>query len=338
MRSKRSVRPLAGAGLALAACTLASCNDAQSPLSPRSEAARDISTLWWWMLLAATIVFVGAAGLLVLAFVLRRRRGAPLIGDREGPSNALVVLFGVGIPIVTLIVLFTVGNLVVMGSTDGRAGEPAAVTVTVVGRQWWWEIDYPGTPAVTANEMHIPVRTHVDVQVRSADVIHSFWVPRLNRKIDLIPGQRNHVGIYADRPGRYEGQCAEYCGLEHANMRLYVIAEPMDRYQAWLKAQAATAAAPSTAPARRGQRLFMANACSECHQIRGTAAAGRVGPDLTHLGERSTLAALTIPNTPSDLGRWVRNPQHIKPGNRMPGLHLSDQDFSDITTYLEGLR
>ncbi len=327
------------AGLLLTALTtLAGCNNSQSVLSPRSEPARDISTLWWWMLLAATIVFVGSLSFIVLAFVLRRRRGAPVIGEREGTLNLVVILFGIAIPLVAVIAVFAVANFVVVASTDARPDRPRDVTVKVVGRQWWWEIDYPGTSAVTANEMHIPVRTHVDVQVRSADVIHSFWVPRLNRKIDLIPGEHNHVGIYADRPGRYEGQCAEYCGLQHANMRLYVIAEPMSRYRAWLRREAAPAAAPTGATAQRGERLFLRNACASCHQIRGTSADGRVGPDLTHLAERSSLAALTISNTPSNLARWVRNPQHIKPGNRMPGLHLGDRDFTDIVTYLRGLR
>jgi cytochrome c oxidase subunit 2 len=235
--------------------------------------------------------------------------------------------------------VFTVANFAVAARTDAPPPRQGTLTVDVVGRQWWWEVRYPGTrDAVTANEIHIPVRTHVDVRVATADVIHSFWVPQLNRKIDLIPGKRNRVALYADRPGRYQGQCAEYCGLQHAHMRLVVIAEPRARFEAWLRATAAPARQPSGGEADRGKQVLEANACASCHQIRGTRARGRVGPDLTHLQQRSSLAALTIPNTRAALSRWVRDPQHVKPGNRMPGLDLSRRDFDAIVAYLEELR
>ena len=332
-------RRITTAGALLVAAGLTGCGGrGQSTLNPHSGPAHDISTLFWWMLVAASVVFAGTLGFIVLAFALRHRRGAPLIGDREGPSRRLVVVFGVAIPFVTLIGVFIVANFAVASKTDAPAPSPRNVRVDVVGRQWWWEMRYPGTPAVTANELHIPVRTQVDVHVSSADVIHSFWVPELNRKIDMIPGHPNRVGLYADRPGRFAGQCAEYCGLQHAHMRLVVVAEPMDRYRAWLKAEAAPAAAPTGAQAQRGQQLFLANACASCHQIRGTAAQGRIGPDLTHLGERASLAALTIPNTAAELRAWISDPQHVKPGNRMPGLNLSGPQFDAIVAYLRELR
>jgi cytochrome c oxidase subunit 2 len=172
----------------------------------------------------------------------------------------------------------------------------------------------------------------------TADVIHSFWVPRLNRKIDLIPGYRNRVLLYADKPGRYRGQCAELCGLQHAHMGLVVVADPPARFRAWLAATARPAAPPTTAPARRGEHVFLANACAGCHRIRGTSAAADVGPDLTHVATRGTLAALTVPNRRALLSRFIRDPQHLKPGIRMPALHLSDADFDALVAYLEELR
>jgi cytochrome c oxidase subunit 2 len=169
-------------------------------------------------------------------------------------------------------------------------------------------------------------------------VIHSFWIPQLNRKIDMIPGRRNRVFLYAEKPGRYRGQCAEFCGLQHAHMAMYVYADPPQRFRAWLAAQARPQTAPAAATARRGERLFMQNQCASCHTIRGTSAAGLVGPDLTHVGSRTSLAAVTLPNTPQQLAAWIREPQHFKPGNRMPDLGLSPADSQALAAYLRGLR
>jgi cytochrome c oxidase subunit 2 len=262
-----------------------------------------------------------------------------VFGDSEGLNRGIVLLFGIGIPIVVLIGVFTVANFAVAARTDAPPVKATKLTVQVTGRQWWWEVRYPATHnAITANELHIPARTKVNLVVRTADVIHSFWVPELNRKIDLIPGKHNRIELYADRPGRYQGQCAEYCGLQHSHMRMVVIAQPAAQFRAWLKREAAPAAAPQGGAARQGKQIFEANACASCHQIRGTSANGRVGPDLTHLAERSSLAALTIPNTRAALRRWISDPQHVKPGNQMPALQLSGSDFDAITAYLEGLR
>ncbi|MGI8623088.1 MAG: cytochrome c oxidase subunit II, partial [Solirubrobacteraceae bacterium] len=331
-------RPLPALAAAVAVA-LAGCGDnAQNALDPHSEPARQITTLWWWMLVAAVVVFGGVVGLLGLAYVRRGRRGLPFLGEREDVSRGVVLLFGIAIPIVALIAVFTVANFAVASKTDAPPPRTQTLTIQVVGRQWWWEIRYPGTTAITANELHIPVRTHVNVVVRSADVIHSFWVPELNRKIDMIPGQTNRVELYADAPGRYEGQCAEYCGVQHAHMRLAVFADAPQQFLAWRASAAAPRAAPATTAERRGERVFLSNACAACHQIRGTPAVGQVGPDLTHLATRSTLAALTIPNTGDSLLRWIRDPQHVKPGNRMPGLNLSDADYRDLLAYLRSLR
>jgi cytochrome c oxidase subunit II len=333
-------RPARWAASASLACALLTtgCGGDQSALDPRSEQAQDISTLWWWMLAAASIVFLGALALLAIAWLNRRSEGFPLFGRREGMSLAMVVTFGMGVPIVVLVAVFVVGNFVVLPKTDAPAAASTRLTVDVTGKQWFWIVRYPGTTAVTANEIHIPADTRVNVVTHTADVIHSFWVPQLNRKIDMIPGRRNRVLLEADRPGRYRGQCAEFCGLQHAHMAMYVYADTPARFHAWLANQEQPRRAPSTPAEQRGEQVFLANACASCHTIRGTAAQGDVGPDLTHVASRGTLAALTIPNTPDFLGRWIKDPQHVKPGNRMPGLQLSDPDVRDIVAYLEALR
>jgi cytochrome c oxidase subunit 2 len=316
------------------AALAAGCGGDQSALEPASPATRDITTLWWWMLVVACVVFSGAVGMLGLAWLRRRRKGMPLIGGGGGArSLALVVLFGIGIPITVNVTLFVVANFVVLDRTEAPAATRAPMTIEVVGRQWFWEVRYPGTGAVAANEIHIPVRTKVTVVAVTNDVIHSFWVPRLNRKIDMIPGRRNRVELYADKPGRYRGQCAEFCGVQHAHMAMYLYADEPDRFTAWLRAQAAPARAD---PA--GLDTFTRDGCASCHTIRGTKAAGDVGPDLTHVGSRATLAALTIPNDEAALADWLRDPQHVKPGNRMPDLGLSEGDVRTLVTFLEGLK
>jgi cytochrome c oxidase subunit 2 len=250
----------------------------------------------------------------------------------------LVIAFGIVIPIVVNVGVFIVANFFVIRQTEAPAAASTPLTIQVVGRQWFWEVRYPGTKAVTANEIHIPVRTRVNVIAVTGDVIHSFWVPQLNRKIDMIPGRRNRVLLYADNPGRYRGQCAEFCGIEHANMALYVDAQPAGAFRAWLRNQAAGARAPTTPRQRAGRAAFFRDQCSSCHSLRGTPATGQIGPDLTHLGSRSTIAALTLPNQAQSLRLWLRDPQHAKPGNRMPQLGLSRTDIDNLTAYLERLR
>ncbi len=289
------------------------------------------------MLVAAAVVFLGALGMLVYAWIRRDREGLPFFGKSAKAEMTLVVSFGIAIPILILIALFFVSDVYVLGKTDAPAASSTGLTIDVTAHQWWWEVSYPGTAAVTADEIHIPAGTQVNVVTHSADVIHSFWVPQLNRKIDVIPGRANRLGIYADQPGTYRGQCAEFCGLQHSHMSFYVIAEPPDQFRAWLANMAAKAPAPSNPAQSAGQQLFLSNQCASCHQIRGTSARGRIGPDLTHLATRGTLAALTLPNDTTHLQEWIHDPQHFKPGNKMPGLNLSDADISSIVTYLRSL-
>jgi cytochrome c oxidase subunit 2 len=216
-----------------------------------------LSTAGWGQA-AVSVVLLG------IAWVRRRRPGLPLVEDSGGRNLGLVVLFGILIPITVNVALFIVANFFVLKQTEAPAATTTPMTVQVIGRQWFWEIRYPGTPAVTANEIHIPAHTRVNLVATTGDVIHSFWVPQLNRKIDMIPGRRNRILLASDKPGRYRGQCAEFCGLEHARMAMYVyVQEPAD-FQRWLRGVAAPARAPAGGLARAGNR---------------GARAGRPGPD-----------------------------------------------------------
>lgn len=316
---------------------LAGCGT-QSTLSARSPQTHDIRTLWWWMLAVATVVFLGAVGMLVLAWVRRDSPGLPFVGEREVIPQALVLLFGIGIPLVVLVSLFGASDVYLVSRTAPPPPRDTAITIDVIGHQWWWEVRYPGTGAVTANEIHVPVGTRVNVVATTADVIHSFWVPQLARKVDEIPGRFNRVLLYTSSPGRYRGQCSQFCGFQHANMALYVVAQPRAAFNAWLSNMTSPAGHPLSPAARSGEQVFMANQCASCHMIRGTSAQGLVGPDLTHLASRRTLASAEIRNTPAELRAWIADPQGIKPGTRMPNLGLSSAQYDEITAYLETLR
>jgi cytochrome c oxidase subunit 2 len=304
----------------------------QNAVDPHSPASRDIAHLFWIMAAGSAVVFGVVAALLLFAFLRRRKQDVPQRTD--GPRSAYAIVIGGGFVWPTLTLAALLGySMTTLAATSAPKRGSTQLTVQVTGHQWWWEVRYPGTKAVTANEIHIPVGERVQVVVGTADVIHSFWVPELNRKIDLIPGRTNTGLLLADRPGVYRGQCAEFCGLQHAHMSLIVVAQPPDRFRAWLAQQSGPAA--QTGP---GARLFAAASCAGCHTIRGTAADGDVGPDLTHLGSRETLAANTLPNTPERLREWILDPQHAKPGNRMPATGLGPQDVDELVRYLESLK
>jgi cytochrome c oxidase subunit II len=321
----------------------AGCDEKQNALAPKSHQSQDIATLFWWMTGVSAVGLAVVIGLLLYAWMRSGRRGAG--GDTTGPKPGervgwyVVVIGGVVVPILLITALFVVANLFVIKTTEAPAANATKRTILVIGHQWWWEVRYPGTSAVTANEIHIPVRTPVRLEVRTDDVIHSFWVPELNRKIDTLPGTTNAIELYADAVGRYRGQCAEYCGLQHAHMGIWVDAEPPAKFAQWLAGQSRPAAAPKGSLASAGRAAFMAGACADCHQIRGTSATSHVGPDLTHVADRQTLAALTIPNTPSYLHDWIRDSQRFKPGNLMPSFKgLPEQEIRDLVAYLEELK
>ena len=212
----------------------------------------------------------------------------------------------------------------------------------VTGHQWWWQVDYQdpihSRRLTTANEIHVPVGRRVRLEVRSADVIHSFWAPNLHGKIDLIPGYGGATSFRADRAGVYRGRCAEYCGLQHAKMDFVIVAEPPERFAAWYEAQLRSAPAPADTLQQKGQQVFLSKGCALCHTIRGTPAGSRVGPDLTHLASRRTIAAGTLPNTRGHLAGWVSDPQKIKPGVKMPPNQLASDELHALLDYLQSLK
>ena len=321
---------------------LAGCGGEQDTLNPHSHAATDIANLFWVMTAVAVGGLALITGLLVFAWVRRGRRGVgadpadPHPGER--PAWFVVVGMGVVFPLMVIVALFIVGDWAIINVTQAPAASSTAMTVDAVGHQWYWEFRYPGTKAVTADELHIPVDTRINLVATTADVIHSFWVPALNRKVDTIPGRQNRILLYANRPGVYRGQCAEFCGLQHAHMGMLVFVQPKAQFRAWLRQQAAPAAPPTTPLARRGEQVFLRGPCSSCHTIRGTTARGYVGPDLTHLASRTTLAGVTIPDSRSYLSRWIVDSQHFKPGNEMPDFHLTGSQLSSLVAYLESRR
>ena len=291
------------------------------------------------MYLTSAMVFVLVVAALLWATLRRRRVEEPSDDRRERSMRTTVIVATAA----TTIILFV---FLILDLSVGRAittnPGPEALQVRVTGHQWWWEIQYrdslPQNWATTANEIHVPVGRPVVFELRSTDVIHSLWPPNLNGKRDLIPGNENSIWFQADSAGVYRGQCAEFCGHQHAKMAFLIVAEPPDSFSAWLVRQRDTAMTPTDSVALRGQEVFLASSCVMCHAIGGTPAGSRIGPDLTHLASRRTIAAGTLPNTRGNLAGWIVNPQGIKPGVRMPSTRLDSDDLQALLTYLETLK
>lgn len=319
---------------------LAACDGPQSVLAPAGPAAGRLTDLSWVLFIMGALVLALVAALLLYALFRRQRSPFPPTPEGDRRSTRWIVIGGVVFPGVVLSVLFLY-VLQVQRAAGRPPGEPE-LTIEVIGNQWWWGVRYLSRDAQrvfeTANEIHIPVGRPARIRLVSRDVIHSFWVPRLQGKQDLIPGRVNETWIQADAPGIYRGQCAEYCGLQHAKMALLVIAQPPVEFEAWYAQQLRLAAPPADPIARRGQAVFLENGCALCHAIRGTSAGGALGPDLTHLASRRTLAAGTIPNTRGHLVGWIADPQALKPGNLMPAVPLDAADLQALLHYLETLR
>jgi cytochrome c oxidase subunit 2 len=311
-----------------------------SYLRTYGPAADPITTLGWGLGLIASFV-CAIVGVLLLAAIFRRRvepldaEGRPVLQRDAGGMRFVYV--GVGL---STIVLFaaTVWTLTTL-SAVAAVPNTVAAGIHVVGHQWWWEVRYDGTPRTsgftTANEIHVPVGAPVRVELTSPDVIHSFWVPQLGGKLDVVPGQRNVTWLEAAQAGVYQGRCAEYCGLQHAHMALTVVAVPVEQFDAWLAREAADADAQALG-ALPGAANFEAR-CAACHTVRGTPAHGIVGPDLTHVATRRTLAAGTLPNDRVNLVRWIAAPQDLKPGCRMPRLGLPADELDRVAAYVERL-
>ena len=311
-------------------------HSAHAPAGPQAQLLDRLGDLMY-AISGAVFVLVLAA-LLVAAF---RRRGAE--EDPEDPRRerrtALAVAMAAGATVATLIVVM----LLSFGAGRRLTATPPAeaLQLRVTGHQWWWEVEYrdavPGNWATTANEIHVPVGRPVVIELRATDVIHSFWVPNLGVKRDMIPGEETSIWFQADTAGVYRGQCAEFCGYQHAKMAFEVVAEPPERFAAWLIRQRDTASTPADSVAARGQEVFLATSCVMCHAIGGTPAGSRIGPNLTHLASRRTIGAGSLPNTRGNLGGWIVDPQRIKPGARMPPNSLEPDDLQALLVYLERL-
>jgi cytochrome c oxidase subunit II len=311
---------------------LAACGGhSPSTLDPAGAGAQRITGLWWLLFWISVAVFVEVMALVVWALVFRRRSARV----RHGQPLRFVAVAGAGLPFVILVAVYAVAlrDLAALG-----AHPPAhAPTVEVTGHKWWWEVRYAGSSGATANEIHIPVGERVKVRLRTDDVLHSFWIPQLMPKTDLIAGEVRETWLEAVRPGRYRGQCAEYCGTQHAHMAFLVVAQPRADYDAWLARLNAPARQPQTAAERRGQQAFVQGTCAACHGIRGTSAQARVGPDLSNVGSRWSLGSGAVPNDAGHLGGWIANSQTVKPGNYMPPQPVAAAQLPDLIAYLRSL-
>ena len=310
----------------------------QSVLHAAGIQAERIEALWWTMFAVTSVVTAIVFAVLAWA-VVRARKQQP----DAAAHDPVLLRYVAGGAVTTVAILF--GLLVVTIVTSRAIAsqyDEQALQIQVTAYQWWWNVEYqhpePEQRVRTANEIHIPVGRTVGIKLLANDVIHSFWVPSLHGKMDAIPGHEGTLWLRADRAGLYRGQCAEYCGAQHAHMALVVIAEPPEVFERWIQAQRTTAAQPQTEQEQRGLYLVQRSACVMCHTIRGTAAGGRMGPDLTHIASRGTILAATAARTPDNLQQLIRNPQQFKPGTRMPPLHFSDDDRAAIVAYLERLR
>jgi len=323
------------------------CTGTQSALDARGPAAASIAQLWWVLLALGTATFLAVCVLLAMA-MRRGRKRARDAGDARQPSAAaepdspvgrrLVTWGGVGVPAVILLLVVVVSVTTGAALRAPRGASADALTIQVIGHQYWWEVRYPHHDVVTANELHIPAGRPVRVQVTTADVIHSFWVPNLHGKIDMLPGRTNQLWLQADSAGEFRGQCAEFCGTQHTMMGMHVVAHAPADFDAWVTRERAPAPSPADAVLLRGQQVFLGSACVYCHAVRGTNASGRLGPDLTHLASRGTLGAAVVPNTPGNLAAWIVNPQALKPGNKMPPSDIAGPELQALVAYLESLR
>jgi cytochrome c oxidase subunit 2 len=327
------------AGLTL---TLVGCQTSRSTLNPAGPASGRIASLEWAVML--TFAVIALIMWVLLAWAALRHRGtldwhAPW---NEGGGQNWVMFGGFAFPAAVLFVFFVL-TIVWLNRFPVHAESDVHPVIRVIGHQWWWEVQYLGHPEsrifTTANEIHIPVGRPMDIELTTQDVIHSFWVPQLHGKVDLINGQRNYIRIQADQAGTYSGQCAEYCGAQHAHMLLLVVAQPEQEYEAWYNQQLSPAGEPMTAEALHGRDVFMGAACAFCHEIRGTVAHGHVAPDLTHFGSRLRLAANSYDNDEANLEAWVTHAQSLKPGAEMPDLAaFNGPDLRALGAFLKQLK
>jgi cytochrome c oxidase subunit II len=322
------------AAAVLVLTSTACSGDPPSILDPAGPGAARVEGLWWPMLWISVAVFAVVAVMLVMAAMRGRGTRDYTLSRREVTwGEPFIAIAGVFLPFLILagVYVFSLNEMNQLAAD----GSDADLVIEVSGRNWWWEASYPNG-AVTANEIHIPVGEPVRFELTTRDVIHSFWVPQLQVKTDQIPGRTNITWLQADSPGRYRGQCAEYCGLQHTNMVFYIVADPQDQFDDWLDNEAADAVDAASETMRAGEDIFMDSSCVGCHAIRGTEADARLGPDLTHLASRSTIGG-SLPNTRSNLTQFVRDAHELKPGVSMPPAEITPEELDLLVDYLESL-
>lgn len=334
MPSYRIVRPLSTAGALASAAWLTGCGGIQSTLAPAGREAERIADLFWWMTIGSVIVWIGVVALAL--YYARHPAGSP---DRRR-NRILVIGGGVLLPTITVTALLIYG-LAMLPPAVARAPE-GSLQVSVTGEQWWWRVRYqpPGGDAIVlANEIRMPVGQPVQFSLDSDNVLHSFWIPSLAGKMDMIPGRTTHLAIRPTATGVFRGACAEYCGTSHALMAFYVEVMEPGAFAQWLEHQASPAMPPAGPVEQRGQDAFTTMGCGACHTIRGTTATGVIGPDLTHVGSRLSLAAGILPNDTGAMARWIASPAHVKPGVHMPAFDMMPATEREaLAAYLHGLK
>jgi cytochrome c oxidase subunit II len=304
-------------------------------LDPQSPQARAIYELFIRSGIIFALIFVVVTGLIIFSIVRSRARAQERDPEQIAGNNKVEVAWTI-IPFLIVILL-----LAMTLSAMNRADPPPTPSpdLVVTGHQFWWQVDYPGLGVITANEIHIPTGKALSVRLESKDVLHEFWVPKLTRKMSNVPGQPNHIWIQADKPGTYIGQCSEFCGIQHAWMRILIIAEEPSAFERWQQAQLQPSQPPPSDAAAKGLELFRTSTCISCHAIHGVAGANlRVAPDLTHVGSRRQLASGVIDNTPANMRLWLKSPQHIKPGALMPDFNFTDEQLDQLAAYLSALQ
>jgi len=303
------------------------------PLSDWGQQIQDLYSLLFWM---ALIVFIGVEGFLLFAILRYRRRRDDEMPAQVHGNTRLEITWTV-LPSLVLLVI-AVPSMQTIFASDSPPPTADPLHVRVIGHQWWWEFQYPELNITTANELHLPVNRTATFELESIDVIHAFWIPKMGGKQDAVPTRHNHMWFTPKETGEFMGQCVEFCGTQHANMRLRLLVDSTSDFDAWVQLHRGNAAQPSGGAAQQGADLIQRSACVGCHTIRGTAAQGKVGPELTHVGSRKTIAAGVLENNPDNLKHWIQTPQEVKVGNKMPNLGLNDADATSLAAYLSSLR
>jgi cytochrome c oxidase subunit 2 len=327
-------RLVVGTLAVLTAVALAGCSRrSPSMLDTHSPEGYRLSTLTWFLMITGGAVYVIVAGFVVTGLLRgrhhREARPQPRVEHRMLMAGGLVV---------PVIILATLAVVTVHTVDALRPAGADGVQITVTAEQWWWRIQYPADHIETSNEIHVPVGRPVSITLMSVDVVHSFWVPQLNGKTDVIPGQTNHLSFTATRAGEYRGQCAEFCGIAHAKMAFLVVADSPSDYAAWVSQHQTQGASPTSDLASKGRDLFVNSSCAGCHTVAGTQAVGTFGPNLTHIGSNRYIAAGTLPNTPESMAQWLAHTDDVKPGVKMPQIDLTNDQVQSLVAYLEELR